>query len=43
MPTAINILIAGHAYGLDLRLMAGAIAWSTTIVVVVAIAVAAVT
>jgi predicted permease len=43
MPTAINILVAGHAYGLDLRLMAGAIAWSTTLVVVAAIAVAAIT
>jgi predicted permease len=37
MPTAINILVAGHAYGLDLRLMAGAIAWSTTIVVTAAL------
>ena len=41
MPTAINILIAGHVYGLDLRLMAHAIAWSTAIVVTVAIVVAA--
>jgi len=32
MPTAINTLVAGHAYGLDLRLLAGAIAWSTAIV-----------
>jgi predicted permease len=40
MPTAINILIAGHAYGLDLRLMAGAIAWTTAVVVAAAIAVA---
>jgi predicted permease len=40
MPTAINILIAGHVYGLDLRLMAHAIAWSTAIVVTVAIVVA---
>jgi predicted permease len=34
MPTAINIMIAGHVYGLDLRLMAHAIAWGTAIVVV---------
>jgi predicted permease len=37
MPTAINTLVAGHAYGLDLRLMAGAIAWSTAIVVAAAL------
>jgi predicted permease len=42
MPTAINILVAGHAYGLDLRLMAAAIAWSTTIVVAAALAATAV-
>jgi malate permease and related proteins len=40
MPAAINILIAGHAYGLDLRLMSGVIAWGTAIGVVVAIVVA---
>lgn len=38
MPTAINTLVAGHAYGLDLRLLAGAIAWSTAIVVLAALA-----
>jgi predicted permease len=37
MPTAINTLVAGHAYGLDLRLLAGAIAWSTAIVVAAAL------
>jgi predicted permease len=36
MPAAINILIAGHAYGLDLRLMSGVIAWGTAIGVAVA-------
>jgi malate permease and related proteins len=39
MPAAINILIAGHAYGLDLRLMSGVIAWGTAIAVVVIVAV----
>ncbi len=43
MPAAINILIAAHAYGLDAKLMAHAIAWGTAIVVVVAIVAAAVT
>ena len=37
MPTAINIMIAGHVYGLDLRLMAHAIAWGTAIVVAAAL------
>lgn len=41
MPAAINILIAGHAYGLDLRLMSGVIAWGTAIAVAVALALAA--
>jgi predicted permease len=41
MPAAINILIAGHAYGLDLRLMSGVIAWGTAIAVVVAVVLAA--
>ena len=43
MPAAINILIAGHAYGLDLRLMSGVIAWGTAIAVAVLIAVVAAT
>jgi predicted permease len=33
MPTAINALIVGHTYGLDRGLIAAAIAWSTSIVV----------
>src|SRR5919107_3040955 len=42
MPAAINILIAGHAYGLDLRLMSGVIAWGTAIAVAVAVVAVAV-
>jgi predicted permease len=41
MPAAINILIAGHAYGLDLRLMSGVIAWGTAIAVAAALVLAA--
>jgi malate permease and related proteins len=33
MPTGINTLVVAHVYGLDLRIAAGAIAWSTAIVV----------
>lgn len=36
--SGINALIVGHLYGLDLRLAAGAIAWSTAIAVVAALA-----
>jgi predicted permease len=36
MPTGINSLVVAHAYGLDLRLIASAIAWSTAIVVAAA-------
>jgi len=39
MPTGINSLIVGHLYGLDLRLAASAIAWTTTIAVGAAVAV----
>ncbi|HSI79792.1 MAG TPA: AEC family transporter [Solirubrobacterales bacterium] len=35
MPTGLNTIIVAHAYGLDLRIAAGAIAWSTAIAVVV--------
>jgi predicted permease len=38
MPAGINSLIVGHLYGLDLRLAASAIAWSTTVAVVAALA-----
>lgn len=31
MPSGLNAMIVAHAYGLDLRIAAGAIAWSTTI------------
>jgi predicted permease len=41
MPSGINSLIVAHAYGLDLRICASAIAWSTSIMVTIAIAVAA--
>jgi predicted permease len=38
MPCGINTMIVTHAYGLDLRIAAGAVAWSTAIAVVVAVA-----
>ncbi len=34
MPCGLNTMVVGHAYGLDLRVDAGAIAWSTAIAVV---------
>jgi malate permease and related proteins len=34
MPSGINTLVVSHVYGLDLRLAAQAVAWSTAIVVV---------
>ena len=34
-PVGINTLLVGHAFGLDLRLLAGAVAWSTALVVAV--------
>lgn len=37
MASGINSLIVGHLYGLDLRLAAGAIAWSTAIAVAAAL------
>jgi malate permease and related proteins len=43
MPTGINALVVAHAYGLDLRPLAGTIAWSTGIVLVAALVGAAVT
>jgi predicted permease len=36
MPTGINGLVVAHAYGLDLRLLAYATAWSTAVVVAAA-------
>ena len=38
MPCGINTMIVTHAYGLDLRISASAVAWSTAIAVVVAVA-----
>jgi predicted permease len=35
MPSAINSLLVGHAYGLDQRLIATAIVWSTIATVTV--------
>lgn len=37
MPSGINSLLVGHVYGLDLRLTAQAVAWSTAIVVLAAL------
>ncbi|MCW2984018.1 MAG: transporter [Conexibacter sp.] len=37
MASGINSLIVGHLYGLDLRLAASAIAWSTALVVIAAL------
>jgi predicted permease len=34
MPCGINTMVVAHAYGLDLRISAGAVAWSTAIAVV---------
>lgn len=34
MPSGINSLVIGHAFGLDLRLIAAALAWTTAIVLV---------
>jgi len=42
MPTGINSLIVAHAYGLDLRLISAALAWSTAIVIAAALVLAAV-
>ena len=40
MPTGINSLIVGHAYGLDQRLIATIIVWSTTAVMVIGLGIA---
>ncbi len=42
MPTGINSLIVAHLYGLDLRLAASIIAWTTLVAVVAALALSAV-
>ena len=41
MPSGINSLVVAHAYGLDLRITSAALAWSTSVVVVAALAAAA--
>ena len=38
MPTGVNALVVGHAYGLDLRLTSAALAWTTAVAVVAATA-----
>ena len=38
MPTGVNALVIGHAYGLDLRLTSAALAWTTAVAVVAATA-----
>ncbi len=43
MPSGINSLVVAHAYGLDLRLTSAVLAWSTGIVVAVAVGAAALT
>jgi malate permease and related proteins len=40
MPTGVNTLIVGHAYGLDLRFIATAIVWSTAAVLLVGLVIA---
>jgi predicted permease len=42
MPCGVNSIVVAHRYGLDMRLPAGAVAWSTTIVVAVALIASAV-
>ena len=42
MPTGIWSVIVAHLYGLDLRLTASAVAWTTTIVVVASLLAAAI-
>lgn len=43
MPCGINALVVAHVYGLDLRIAAASVAWSTTFVVAGALAAAAFT
>jgi predicted permease len=43
MPSGLNCLTVAHAYGLDLGISAGAVAWSTAVVLGAALVVAAVT
>jgi len=41
MPTGINTLVVAHVYGLDLKIAASAIAWSTSVVVLAGVLAAA--
>jgi predicted permease len=41
MPSGINSLIVGHAYGLDQRLIATVIVWSTAAVLLIGLVAAA--
>jgi predicted permease len=41
MPCGVNTIVVSHAYGLDMRIAAGAVAWSTSLVVVGALVVSA--
>jgi malate permease and related proteins len=43
MPCGINTLVVAHAYGLEMRIAVGAVAWSTAIVIAGALVAAAVT
>lgn len=40
MPTGVNSLVVAHAYGLDLRVTSAALAWTTAVAVVAAVAAA---
>jgi hypothetical protein len=40
MPTGVNALVVGHAYGLDLKVASSALAWSTAIAVIAVLGVA---
>ena len=37
MPTGLNAMVVSHAYGLDNRIVAEAVTWSTAIVIVAAL------
>ena len=37
MPCGVNLMVVAHAYGLDLRISAAAIAWSTALAIAVAV------
>jgi predicted permease len=37
MPTGLNAMVVSHAYGLDNRVVAEIVTWSTAVVIVVAL------